>query len=142
MNALLKAVPGKAGHLFFTAGAVTGGNGPGVNPDDTSFMRSTDGGVTWTAVTGVKEVTAFGFGGGDYPAIVLAGWVNGDYGIWRSTDNAKIWVQVGDYPLGSLDAGDHARRLQGAGWSDRWISRVGVRNRPAGRHHTRASSGP
>jgi hypothetical protein len=29
--------------------------------------------------------------------------VNRTYGIWRSDDNAKSWVKIGDFPLGSLD---------------------------------------
>ncbi len=31
-------------------------------PADIPFMHSTDGGATWQAVAGVKEVTTFGFG--------------------------------------------------------------------------------
>src|SRR5208282_2374058 len=97
-NAKLQSVPGHAGHLFFTSGP-QGGPGdhhPAANP----FMRSIDGGATWTAIPNVLEVRAFGFG---KAAIFIVGWVNGQYGIWRSDDNAQSWVQIGDFPLGSLD---------------------------------------
>jgi hypothetical protein len=101
-NAELRSVPGQAGHLFFSSGQQSGTN-PAPNP----FMRSTDGGVTWTAVPDVLEVYAFGFGrsapGGSYPTIFIAGWVDGVYGVWRSDDDAGSWVSLDDFPLGSLD---------------------------------------
>src|SRR5262249_24707230 len=105
-NAVLKAVPGQAGHLFFTSGQQ--GSAGDANPDQAAaFMRSTDGGATWTAVPNVLEVYAFGFGqaapGGNYPTVFIAGWVNRVYGVWRSDDNARPWTQIGDLPLGSLD---------------------------------------
>jgi photosystem II stability/assembly factor-like uncharacterized protein len=102
-NAKLGSVPGQAGHLFFTSGSQgsSGDRHPAANP----FMRSTNGGATWTAVPGVLEVRAFGFGLAltNYPAIFIVGWVKGIYGIWRSDDNAQTWVQIGDFPLGNLD---------------------------------------
>ena len=102
-NATLKSVPGRSGHLFFTSGP-QGGSGdahPAANP----FMRSTDGGETWTAVPNVLEVRAFGFGQplNDYPTIFICGWVKGLYGIWRSNDNARSWTRMGEFPLGSID---------------------------------------
>lgn len=101
-NAKLRSVPGKAGHLFFTAGRLDG-----VEPVNSPFMRSTDGGPTWKAVANVREVLSFGFGkpraGAEYPAIFIAGWVSGAYGIWRSDDNASTWKQIGEFPNGNLD---------------------------------------
>lgn len=101
-NAKLQAVPDHAGHLFFTSGPQGGSDDH--HPATNAFMRSTDGGATWTAVPDVLEVRAFGFGKAptDYPAIFIAGWVHGGYGIWRSDDKARSWIQIGDYPLGSL----------------------------------------
>lgn len=100
-NAKLKSVPGKAGHLFFTAGQQSGAVPSG------AFMRSTNGGATWSAVANVLEVYAFGFGkeasAGNYPTIFIAGWVNTVYGVWRSDNEGQSWTQIGDYPLGSLD---------------------------------------
>src|SRR5665213_394767 len=64
------------------------------------------GGMTWTTVSNVLEVRAFGFGRelNNYPTIFIVGWVNRNYGIWRSDDHAQSWVKIGDFPLGSLDA--------------------------------------
>jgi chitodextrinase len=101
-NTKFRAVPGKAGHLFFSAG-VSGG----IAEDYAQFRHSTDGGATWTTTPNVREVLAFGFGkeatGSSYPSIYIAGWVNKVYGIWRSDDEGSSWVKVGDYPMGSLD---------------------------------------
>ncbi len=101
-NAELRAVPGRPGQLFFTAGPQGGPDD--AHPAPSPLMRSTDGGVTWAPVTAAGEVHAFGFGKGrgDYPAIFIAGWIKGDYGIWRSDDAAKSWVKNGKFPLGIL----------------------------------------
>jgi hypothetical protein len=100
-NAKLKTVPGKAGHLYFTAGHQSGENPSG------AFMRSTDGGATWVAVPNVLEAYDFGFGkaapDASYPAIFIAGWVNGSYGVWRSDNEGQSWTRIGTYPLDSLD---------------------------------------
>jgi photosystem II stability/assembly factor-like uncharacterized protein len=104
-NAKLTSVPGHAGHLFFTSGQQGDLRDP--NPSDSApFMHSTDGGVTWSAIRGVAEVYAFGFGKADgaYPTIFIAGWVRGAYGIWRSADEGKSWQKLGpEYALDSLD---------------------------------------
>jgi hypothetical protein len=98
-NAKLAAVPGKAGHLFFTPGALDGVDGP--------LKRSIDGGANWTTVPNVTRVLATGFGkpllAGGYPTIFIAGKVGGQYGIWRSTDNAATWKRISDYPTGIMD---------------------------------------
>jgi photosystem II stability/assembly factor-like uncharacterized protein len=101
-NAKLQSVPDHGGHLFFTSGQQ--GSPEDHHPAANPFMRSTDGGATWTPVANVLEVRAFGFGKAlhDYPAIFIAGWVNGQYGIWRSDDDARSWERIGDYPLGIL----------------------------------------
>jgi Bacterial Ig domain len=102
-NAKLRSVPGQAGHLFFTSGPQSG-----PHPADTPFMRSSDGGKTWSPVGDFKEVYAFGFGaaypGQSYPAIFVVGYNRGVWGIWRSIDNAGSWSVIGDFPLGSFDA--------------------------------------
>ena len=98
-NAKLRAVPGQAGNLFFTAGGLDGIDSP--------LKRSTDGGTTWTMVTGVTRVFDIAFGkaasGATYPTIFFAGKYNGIYALWRSTDNAATFRQVGQFPVGSLD---------------------------------------
>lgn len=94
----LESVPGQAGNLFFTGGP----NGDTNEP----FLRSVDGGATWTSIPTVTQVTVFGFGApataGSYPAIYIAGYVNNVYGIWQSNDNAQSWTKLEDYPLDSL----------------------------------------
>ncbi|HUI93089.1 MAG TPA: T9SS type A sorting domain-containing protein [Chitinivibrionales bacterium] len=104
-NAELKTVPLHAGHLFFTGGP-QGGAGSS-HPENEPFMRSTDGGATWTAVPNVLEVRCFGFGVeaglSAYTTIYICGWVNNVYGIWRSDSLFSAWTQIGDWPLGSID---------------------------------------
>jgi hypothetical protein len=102
-NAKILSVPGQTGSLFFTGGPQSAASHPVNEP----FMRSIDGGTTWTAVANVEEVLSFGFGApkvaGGYPAIFIVGWVNNVYGIWQSDNNAQSWTQIGTYPVGSLD---------------------------------------
>lgn len=102
-HAKLYAVPGKQGHLFFSAGDQTGNH-----PSAVPFMRSVDGGATWQAIPNLWEISAFGFGkaapGQDYPAIYIAGYVNSTYSIWRSDDNAASWVDLGAIPLNNGDS--------------------------------------
>jgi hypothetical protein len=99
-NSTIMSVPGNAGHLFYTGGPQT----PGPYPVNEPFYRSTDGGVTWTPIANVLQVSCFGFGaaasGQSYPAIYIVGFVNSVYGIWQSIDNAVTWTKIGDYPLG------------------------------------------
>ncbi len=100
-NVTMKAVPTKAGHLFITPGSLDGiTNQP--------LMRSSDGGASWSTVAGISNVHTFGFGksapGTNYPAIYIAGAVNGVFGFYRSSDNASSWTKLADYPLGSLDS--------------------------------------
>ena len=101
-NNELMSVPGEAGNLFFT-----GGWQGGSEPTQEAFMRSTNQGVTWTAVPNVEEVSCFGFGaaapGQSYPTIYIVGWVNNVYGIWQSTNNAQSWTQLATYANNSLD---------------------------------------
>jgi hypothetical protein len=96
LNATLKAVPGKAGELFFSSGQQdnTGGNVPQINP----FYRSINGGVTWTKVAGMYEVYSFGFGKvvNNYPRILVVGWYNNQYGVWQSDNNAASWTRLGN----------------------------------------------
>ncbi|NJK44034.1 MAG: hypothetical protein HC933_06870 [Pleurocapsa sp. SU_196_0] len=99
-NAKLRAVPDRAGHLFFTPGGLDGLDAP--------FKRSTDGAVTWSVVPDVTRVLAYGFGkpitSDAYPTIFIAGKVRGEYGLWRSTDNASTWTRLVDYPLDIFDS--------------------------------------
>lgn len=99
LSAKLRAVPGHAGHLFFTSGVY------GI--DDTRLRRSVDAGSTWSVVGKVDQVDDIGFGkakaGSSYPTIFISGRVGGVYGIWRSTDAAARWSRIATFPIGSLD---------------------------------------
>jgi hypothetical protein len=104
-NNELMSVPGEAGHLFFTGGWQGTGGPP--QPAQEQFMRSTNGGTSWTAIPNILNVSCFGFGkaatGQNYPAIFIVGWVNNVYGVWQSDDNAQTWKNLGTYPNNSLD---------------------------------------
>lgn len=97
--AKLRPVPGHEGHLFFTSGVAEGA--------DTWLRRSRDGGGSWSVVPQVDHVDDVGFGksapDSPYPTIFISGRVLGQYGIWRSTDDAVTWKRVGAFPVGSLD---------------------------------------
>jgi hypothetical protein len=102
----LKSVPGQQGHLFLVPGNQSG---LGVaNPGSQSMLRSTDGGATWAEIPGhtFREVRCIGFGknavGQTYPSILLSGWKDGVYGLWRSNDNCVTWSSIGTFPLGRL----------------------------------------
>lgn len=41
--------------------------------------------------------------GARYPTIFLSGRVGGEYGIWRSVDDARTWQRLVDFPAGTLD---------------------------------------
>lgn len=97
--AKLRSVPGKAGHLFFTASVASS--------SDSRLRRSIDGGASWTIVVDVDRVDDVAFGkaapGSQYPTIFISGRVSGAPGIWRSVDNAAHWQRIADLPLGRLD---------------------------------------
>lgn len=71
-NAWLEAVPGEAGNLFFTIGQSESAN--------QSFYQTVNGGTSFSALSGVGTVNAFGFGApqtaGNYPAVFIAGWLS------------------------------------------------------------------
>jgi hypothetical protein len=128
-QAKLRSVPGRAGHLFLTAGQA-GGVGAS-HPADTHLWRSRDGGTTWTRVPGMAEPYDVALGkaapGASYPTIFVVGWYRNTYGIWRSTDDAMTWTNIGPFPFASLDEivviaasqdvfGEVYVAFQGSGW--------------------------
>lgn len=56
--------------------------------------------LTLARLPQVEEIHAFGFGraavGHAYPAIYLVGMIDGQPGIFRSTDEARTWVRIND----------------------------------------------
>ena len=126
-NAKIEAVPGQAGHLLFSSGP----QGTSQVPGALSLMRSTNGGKSWKALPRAK-VLHFGFGApitaGGPAAIYMWGKVNDVRAIWGSDDAGQTWINLGNYPLGSLDSikvvsGDMARPgrvyvgFGGSGWA-------------------------
>jgi hypothetical protein len=97
----VQPVPGVDGDLWLYAG--TGG-----------LRHSTDGGMTFTAVSGVSEANAFGFGkaaqGSAYPALFLIGKVGDAVGFFRSDDSGASWKRINDdqhqFGWASLITGD------------------------------------
>lgn len=98
-NITMKTVPGHTGEIWLAEGKqgnIVGG-----------LWRSRDGGETWNAVHGLEQVFSFGFGkperNGEYPTVFATGVLNGEHGIYRSTDSGNKWVKIGTYPLGIND---------------------------------------
>ena len=95
----LKAMPGVASLLFYTNGA----RYP-IGPPYASLWKSTDGGTTWAAVSGVNSVNDFGFGapigGSPNYTIFIYGFVGGtaqaNLGVYYSTDLGSTWTQIGN----------------------------------------------
>ncbi len=90
-NVRFGAVPGHAGHVWLAGGAENGAYG---------MWRSTDGGQTWTEVSGFDAADTVGFGatapGQDYPAIYASASYGGERGIWRSVDEGATWTRIND----------------------------------------------
>ena len=80
------ATPGHAGHLWIAA--------------FDGLYFSTDAGKSFARLPGVDEIHAFGFGkaapGSGYPALYLAGTVQGQPGFFRSDNSAESWVRIND----------------------------------------------
>jgi hypothetical protein len=127
-NALLRAVPGNAGHLFFASGIVgsggTQGNPASAWPHTARFWSSHDGGATWVDVSSlssnnwtVREVWSFGLGApvspNTYPAVYVYGFVatgssplpsGSSPALWASYDGCVTWTQIaGQHPSGWPD---------------------------------------
>jgi xyloglucan-specific exo-beta-1,4-glucanase len=82
-----KAVPGKEGHIWATAGA-------------SGMLRSVNSGATFTTVTNVTEADNVGFGkaatGQTYMAIYTSAKIGGIRGIFRSDNEGVTWVRIND----------------------------------------------
>jgi hypothetical protein len=82
----IQAVPGKQGHVWITTGK--------------GLYNSTDGGKDFDTKGSVEEAYGLGFGkaapGKNYPALYLAGKVEGKKGFFRSDDAGDNWVRIND----------------------------------------------
>ena len=92
-SASLKAVFGKEGNLWLTAGN-------GTFPENGGLYRSTNSGASFTQITAVTESHNVSFGcaapGQDYPAIYVVGTIGSVYGFYRSDDNGTSWTRIND----------------------------------------------
>ncbi|MFF3328071.1 cellulose binding domain-containing protein [Streptomyces sp. NPDC002888] len=86
-----KALPGAKGDVWLAGGATDGAYG---------LWHSTNGGTTWTKLSGVEQADAIGFGkaaaGASYQTLYTSAKIAGVRGIFRSTDKGATWTRVND----------------------------------------------
>jgi len=93
------ATPGRTGDLWLAA---FDGLFHSVPPRQkaTPAQQAPGADATFTRLSGVEEIHAFGFGkaapGKSYPALYLVGTVHGQRGIFRSIDQARTWTRIND----------------------------------------------
>lgn len=88
----LYATPGRIGDLWLPSiDGLYRGNQP---------LTASTPAVSFARLPGVEEIHAFGFGKAaprqSYPTLYLVGIVQGQPGIFRSTDEARTWVRIND----------------------------------------------
>jgi len=89
----LYAAPGRTHDLWFAAtNGLYHANGAPATPGENR--------VSFSRMPGVSEIQAFGFGKAaphrDYPAMYLAGAVQGQAEVFRSSDEGQSWVRIND----------------------------------------------
>lgn len=81
------ATPGKEGEVW-------------ISLDENGLWKTTDGGKTLTQISFFTRATLFAWGapapGTNLPTAYCYGVNNGKWGLYRSTDMAKKWVQIND----------------------------------------------
>ncbi|MCL8015488.1 cellulose binding domain-containing protein [Streptomyces sp. AS02] len=86
-----KALPGVKGDVWLAGGATDGAYG---------LWHSTDGGATFTKLSGVEQADTIGFGkaatGASYQTLYTSAKIGGVRGIFRSTDKGATWTRVND----------------------------------------------
>jgi Bacterial Ig domain len=91
-NDMLQAVPGNAGHFFYSGGNA-GGSSTGLH-----LWKSTNTCANWTQLS-LTNVYAFGFGapkpgGSGYPAIYAYASLSGVQGFYESDDAGSTWALI------------------------------------------------
>ncbi len=96
---VLRAAPANAGHLWFASGWDYR-----AGESNQGFFRSTDGGKSWSKLPGFTTTWQFGFGKpkaeGGYPTLFVYGCYEGEWSLYRSTDEGASWDFLVKYPLG------------------------------------------
>ncbi|MFG2549965.1 cellulose binding domain-containing protein [Streptomyces sp. NPDC048581] len=86
-----KALPGVKGDVWLAGGATDGAYG---------LWHSTDGGASFTKLSGVEQADTIGFGkaatGTSYQTLYTSAKIGGVRGIFRSTDKGATWTRVND----------------------------------------------
>ncbi|MDQ1024881.1 hypothetical protein QF035_002463 [Streptomyces umbrinus] len=86
-----KALPGTKGDVWLAGGASDGAYG---------LWHSTDGGATFTKLSGVEQADTIGFGkaaaGASYQTLYTSAKIGGVRGIFRSTDKGTTWTRIND----------------------------------------------
>ncbi|MFI6794021.1 cellulose binding domain-containing protein [Streptosporangium canum] len=92
-NVKFKAVPGREGDIWLAGGDTAAGGTSGI-------WHSTDGGVSFTRLSGVTSAVNIGFGkaapGRAYQALYAVATVGGMNGVFRSDDTGASWVRIND----------------------------------------------
>ncbi|MEV6617902.1 cellulose binding domain-containing protein [Streptomyces sp. NPDC051051] len=86
-----QAVPGTKGDIWLAGGASDGAYG---------LWHSTDGGASFTKLSGVEQADTIGFGkaaaGASYQTLYTSAKIAGVRGIFRSTDKGASWTRIND----------------------------------------------
>ncbi|MFJ9157682.1 cellulose binding domain-containing protein [Streptomyces griseoviridis] len=86
-----KALPGTKGDVWLAGGASDGAYG---------LWHSTDGGASFTKLSGVEQADTIGFGkaatGASYQTLFTSAKIGGVRGIFRSTDKGATWTRIND----------------------------------------------
>ncbi|MEU8382083.1 cellulose binding domain-containing protein [Streptosporangium sp. NPDC048865] len=92
-NVKFKAVPGREGDIWLTGPANSAGAASGI-------WRSTNGGASFTKLSGVTDAVNIGFGksasAGGYQALYTVATIGGVTGVFRSDDTGASWVRIND----------------------------------------------
>jgi hypothetical protein len=98
-----RGLPSEEGSFFWAPGdlqSVPGAEGDLWLPVAKTLFHSTDSGATFVRLGSVQEADAVGFGkaaaSAVYPAIFLAGTVQGRPGVFRSIDGGTTWTAIAD----------------------------------------------